>query len=176
MRPTLKRLWCRHEFYWSERHQTERCRKCGNWATQPADISKTPPPPTPRSATVLEPVTPIVPPPVQKPEPDVLDVSNAGDAAVETGAAGARPPRPTTRVPAGAGARREVLLSHFTRLASGEELARLEVLDLVMGLLEDAHVHNPVIFGPEAASRFADLHQASVGEWLNWPEPERRSA
>lgn len=163
MRPTLKRLWCRHEFYWSERHQTERCRKCGNWATQPADISKTPPPPTPRSATVLEPVTPIVPPPVQKPEPDVLDVSNAGDAAVETRAAGA-------------GARREVLLSHFTRLASGEELARLEVLDLVMGLLEDAHVHNPVIFGPQAASRLADLHQASVGEWLNRPEPERRSA
>ena len=26
---TLKSLLCRHDFYWSERHQSNRCRRCG---------------------------------------------------------------------------------------------------------------------------------------------------
>lgn len=82
-------------------------------------------------------------------------------------------------VPVGSSARRKILSAHLARLADGEELAGSEVLDLVMGLLEDAHVSDPLIFGADAASHFARLHQASSNAWLRWtpshPDIRRRA-
>lgn len=174
MPSTLKRLWCKHELFWSERHQGERCRKCGRVMPVQAEKPKAIPPPLPQCKEVLEPVLTTAPEPVPIPAPDIVDLPGARNERP----ADEPPKKKPRRHPAGTIARRNLLDSHFTRLASGEELDRLEVLDLVMGLLEDAHAHEPIIFGPGAASRFADLHQASIDELLCWSEvePERRSA
>lgn len=175
MPSTLKRLWCRHDLFWSERHQGERCRKCGKVMPIQTDNPKSASPPTSQLKEVLEPVLTTAPEPMPIPAPDFVDLPHSRNERPDDESP---PRRRPAHVPAGTIARRNVLDSHFTRLASGEELDRLEVLDLVMGLLEDAHAHEPIIFGPAAASRFADLHQASIGESPCWSEvePERRSA
>lgn len=190
MPSTLKRLWCTHELFWSERLQIERCRKCGKRVTRPSDGRAFAPPPeplAPQNAEIPEPAAPIAAPPAPpvlpaKPlaKPAVVELSLAqNDSAAGAAQRRARPRQPSRELPAGAAARRSILTSHFTRLANGEELGKLEVLDLVMGLLEDAHVHDPLIFGPAAAAHFAELHQASVNEWICWPRAEaeqKRSA
>lgn len=171
MRSALKKLWCTHNLFWSERHQAERCRKCGKLVNQLASNRDVFLPRPPEGAAPLEPVSSVAP----QRGPEILDFSHVrNEGAAVVAAANKKLRQRTGGLPVGAAARRKALASHFARLANGDELGKIEVLDLVMGLLEDAHVHDPLIFGPHAASHFADLHQASLDEWLCWPRAEAR--
>jgi|GEM_PF-764283 len=160
----LKPLLCRHDFYWSERHRADRCRRCGK--TQAVDRQEP-------SAGALNGKTS---------SPSVDDVlksfvTEAGaeptDNAFFNIPAPEQTPAPVTRsrstgpsarvLKAQAGARRENLLALLDRIAAGGQPSRQESLDALLAVIEDAHSADPVLFGSNAAGHFARLHEARGG-------------
>lgn len=160
----LKPLLCRHEFYWSERHRADRCRRCGK--TQAVDRQE------PFSGVMNG----------EAPSPSVDDVlkSFAAEGAREVmdsaffdipaaeqpapAAARRRSQGPSAKVlKAQASERRENLLALLDRIAVGGQPSRQESLDALLAVIEDAHSADPVLFGSNAASHFAKLHEARGG-------------
>ena len=143
----LKPLLCRHDYYWSERHRSDRCRRCGK--AQPAQSGREP---DGDAATAAQHV--LGGQPVQDPaKGDFLDVRRLAPAA----------PRPTPSakvLKAQARERRETLLALLDQLASGRQPSRRQAIDAVLAVIEDAHSADPVLFGSEAATHFARLHEA----------------
>lgn len=160
----LKPLLCRHEFYWSERHRADRCRRCGK--TQAVERQEP-------SSGVID---------GDAPSPSVEDVlkSFAAEGAREVmdsaffdiptpeqparAAARPRSQGPSAKVlKAQASERRENLLALLDRIAVGGQPSRQESLDALLAVIEDAHSSDPVLFGSNAASHFARLHEARGG-------------
>lgn len=160
----LKPLLCRHEFYWSERHRADRCRRCGK--TQAVERQES-------SAGLTN---------GEEPSPSVDDVlrSFAAEGAREgtdsaffdiptleqpkPAAARPRSHGPSAKVlKAQASERRENLLALLDRIAVGGQPSRQESLDVLLAVIEDAHSADPVLFGSNAASHFAKLHEARSG-------------
>lgn len=155
----LKPLLCRHDFYWSERHQADRCRRCGK--TQAADD---------RAATI----------PIE--DEGGVAFGRPGGASRAAGDLGRlpegffdlpplhqTPPARADHVPhppsakalkAQARERRDGLLTRLDRIAEGDQLSRQDTLDVLLAVIEDAHSADPVLFGPDAVDRFARLHEA----------------
>jgi len=141
----LKSLVCSHEFYWSERRRLERCRLCGK--TQAG-------------------VTPSVP--VQVPATPALTAELRPPQARDNSAAALSPPpmRPVRSqvsekvLRAEAWKRRRELPTLLSEVASGAELKNTQMIDAILGVIEDAHSSDPVLFGPSAAIYLTMLQQA----------------
>lgn len=134
MLSSLMPLLCRHEVYWSERHKSGRCRRCGTLQAQPLDVAEHKiglGRETGGGAVVLE----------------------LPKAAPKTARAKAASKAPTVQAPD----RREALLASLQQLAQGRRPTCEEALDLVRAVVEDAHSADPVLFGAEAAGHFAQL-------------------
>lgn len=150
----LKPLLCRHDFYWSERHRAERCRRCGKqndgvMAVEPIDpeLESAVPTAVAEEPPIFRPVT-----------DDFLDIP-----VFETPAepVPVRRPAPSQKVlKAQAQTRRENLMGLLDRLAQGRQPSREEAIDAVLAVIEDAHSADPVLFGEGAAGEFARLHEA----------------
>lgn len=133
----LKPLLCRHVYYWSERHQSERCRRCGKLG---AEASRAPAarmraeiaPAAPRPPMVA---TPASPPPLRRPGAE-------------------------RELRAEASSRRKRLVVLLDALVREERPTREDAIDAVLAVIEDAHSADPVLFGSEAALEFARLHEA----------------
>lgn len=145
----LKPLLCRHDYYWSERHRSERCRHCGKIQTVQAD----PEPVMAAVPTASEAQRVFDSQPVYRPtEDDFLDLPQALPEAR---------PAPSAKVlRAQARDRRETLLALLDQLAGGRQPSRQQAIDAVLAVIEDAHSAEPVLFGSGAASHFARLHEA----------------
>ena len=142
MQLPLKPLLCRHDFYWSERHGSDRCRRCGK--RRPAEAL---------DVLIGEPM------------------GVAGMSRGATGSATAPTARRAARSPEsmrpGAGAlqaqaqeRRDRLPGLLERLVAGVQPTREEAIDAVLAVIEDAHSADPLLFGGDAAGHFARLHEA----------------
>lgn len=154
----LRPLLCRHEFYWSERHRSDLCRRCG----------KT------RVAVGPEFATPLPAAGSRESEAPILINDHEGTGPVDSAffdipASDGPPPAPRApirRTPsskvlkAEARERRENLLSLLDRIAEGGQPSRKDALDAILAVIEDAHSADPVLFGAEAAGHFARLHDA----------------
>jgi len=154
MQLPLKPLLCRHDFYWSERHGSDRCRRCGKrQAAEAIDI------PTGETFSGAGPA---------EGRADGPDLMTAWGISGEPGAATVRLParspssmRPSTKVlKAQAEERRDQLLGLLNRLAEGGRPTREEAIDALLAVIEDAHSADPLLFGADAAGHFARLHQA----------------
>jgi len=158
----LKPLLCRHEFYWSERHRSDLCRRCGKTQVaadqEPfvASSNDTPFREAETSAILAE--------------QDAIGPMDSAFFDIPVAEQG--PPVnkvPVRRVPsskllkAQALERRENLLALLERMAEGGQPSRRDSLDVVLAVIEDAHSADPVLFGPEAAGHFARLHDARSG-------------
>ena len=158
MRSPLRPLLCRHEFYWSERHQSDLCRRCGKTrVTAEPEFTK------PRAADAF-----------QRPEPPFLvddpEAKRKLDSAFfDIPASEAIPPAPLRPTPsakvlkAQARERRENLLALLDRIAEGGQPSRKDSLDAILAVIEDAHSADPVLFGVDTAGHFARLHEARSG-------------
>jgi hypothetical protein len=151
----LKPLLCRHDYFWSERHRSERCRRCGKLNEDGGpDVAADAPVKIPFAETAVQTVRPPAPeigPPV---EDAFLDIPVFAE------------PLPPRRAAAGdkvlkaqAKLRRENLLELLERLADGRQPSREEAIDAVLAVIEDAHSSDPVLFGEQAAAHFARLHE-----------------
>lgn len=162
----LKPLLCRHEFYWSERHRSDLCRRCGKTrvAADPAE-------PVLASDVSAEPVLHDAATQALVGEQDAI---GSMDSAFFDIPAAAGAPQPAAMVPvrrppsakvlkAQALERRESLLALLDRIAEGGQPSRRDSLDVVLAVIEDAHSADPVLFGSEAAGHFARLHEARSG-------------
>lgn len=164
----LKPLLCRHEFYWSERHRSDLCRRCGKTRAAevaPAAVSMSdalldafPTPelqPAERSFATADPEAGG---PIESAFFDIPPVDQVQPAQV-----------PVRRVPGSATLRaqaierRENLLALLDRIAEGGQPSRRESLDVILAVIEDAHSADPVLFGADAAGHFAKLHEARSG-------------
>lgn len=162
----LKPLLCRHEFYWSERHRSDLCRRCGKTrvAADPAE-------PVPVADDSGEPVLHDAETSVLLSEQDAIGPMDSAffdiPATAETPKAAAMVPvrrAPSAKVlKAQALERRESLLALLDRIAEGGQPSRRDSLDVVLAVIEDAHSADPVLFGSEAAGHFARLHEARSG-------------
>lgn len=161
----LKPLFCRHEFYWSERHRSDLCRRCGKTRVvdSPAQTATlTGPEPAMTSGAddgsfVLD--APDAGGPV---DPGFFDIPLADPARPAAVAPVRRPPSAKV-LKAQALERREGLLALLDRIAEGGQPSRRDSLDAVLAVIEDAHSADPVLFGSEAAGHFARLHEARSG-------------
>lgn len=157
----LKPLLCRHDFYWSERHLSDRCRRCGK--LQAADGLNALSGRSPGTAIAGRSAVGAAPAPfVLDPLPEFVLAS--GGPGADAGPRAARLPelmRPSVKVlKAQASERREQLPEVLERLIRGERPTREEAIDAVLAVIEDAHSADPVLFGPGAARHFARLHEA----------------
>lgn len=147
----LTNILCRHEYYWSERHLADRCRRCG--LLRESDEGGV------AAHNDQE----------ADPEPHVEGL----DPFERLGAVDWRRPRLSISTDAEAGsvvsavelrqqteARRKALPKLVHAAAMGENLTQHEVLDLIMGLIEDGHSSEPQVFGVGAAEQFALLNEA----------------
>ena len=152
----LNSLLCRHDYFWSERHRSDRCRRCGRMRAAPEV-----------SPSLAETSVPSILPP-------------GGGLAEPVSAPAVRPRVRASEkaLKAQARARRTALLDSLERLADGDELTRREVVDAVMAVIEDAHSADPVLFGPEAVAQFArlqDAREALAGsDWCRLQESNPR--
>ena len=157
----LRPLLCRHEFYWSERHRSDLCRRCSQTrvAAEPeyttgilAAGSRD------AGATFLI--------------DDQHAIGPLDSAFFDIPASDGVPPEP--RVPvrrtpsskvlkAQALERRNNLLALLDRIAQGGQPSRKDSLDVILAVIEDAHSADPMLFGPDAAGHFARLHDARSG-------------
>ena len=143
----LKPLLCRHEFYWSERHRADRCRRCGK--TQAADgLEAIAPFETTDAVGRLAPL------------PEGFFDIPSGDSPPPVSAAPVRHTPSAKVLKAQARERRESLSVLLDRLVEGAQLSRQDALDAILAVIEDAHSADPVLFGPEAVDHFARLHEA----------------
>lgn len=164
----LKPLLCRHDYFWSERHHADRCRRCGKLNADVADVADMAEGvdaaaepvivPEMQSAEPILKVQPPVPdmgPPV---EDSFLDIPVFHDPL---------PPRRAAAsdkvLKAQARLRRDALLTILDRLAEGKQPSREDAIDAVLAVIEDAHSAEPVLFGAAAANHFARLHEARSG-------------
>ena len=173
---------CRHDFYWSERHRADRCRRCGHLRAgegqgptrtgslaallATGDEAAFIPPPPPQRDPIFEdwdrldaaqPVMPagyaFVPAVRSEPEPEPEPEAELASApAAETPAM----PTPVPSIRNGGSS----LLSRIEHLASGGELSRGETIDALLALIEDGQSSDPVVFGPAAAAWYARLYAA----------------
>jgi hypothetical protein len=164
MQLPLKPLLCRHDFYWSERHGSDRCRRCGKRrAAEALDVLTG----EPVELTVeAQGAAPFAAAPLTL---DALpDFTPAGGF---FGGLEAPPPRPPARSPelmrpstkalrAQAQERRDMLPGLLDRLAEGARPTREEAIDAILAVIEDAHSADPLLFGADAAGHFARLHEA----------------
>lgn len=153
----LKPLLCRHDFYWSERHRSDRCRRCGKLQAVGAVGIATGQP--------MAGFTDLTPPPLAL---DALpEFRPPSDVFIDFEEPAARPAprspklmRPSAKaLKAEALNRREALLGLLDRLAEGHRPSREEAIDAVLAVIEDAHSADPVLFGPDAAGHFARLRE-----------------
>ena len=148
----LRPLLCRHDFYWSERHGSDRCRRCGKrQAAEAIDV------------LTGEPLGVVVAARAMAATPLTLDslpeFTPAGGALIDfeapptrLAARSAERFRPSAKVlRSQAQDRRDGLLDLLDRLAEGVRPTREEAIDAVLSVIEDAHSANPVLFGPGAA-------------------------
>lgn len=164
MQLPLKPLLCRHDFYWSERHGSDRCRRCGKRkAAEAHDVHTAEP-----SEMVVKArtVTPFAAAPL------ALDaLPKFAPAGVFGGFEIAPPTRREARSPAlmrpstktlraQARERRETLPGLLDQLVRGMRPTREEAIDAVLAVIEDAHSADPLLFGADAAAHFARLHEA----------------
>ena len=157
----LKPLLCRHDFYWSERHLSDRCRRCGKLQAGDAlDVLNGRPlgePLVVRSTVGPAPAGAALDP---LPEFGLGGDIPGADAARRS----ARLPelaRPSVKaLKAQAAERRNGLPAALERLIQGVRPSREEAIDAVLAVIDDAHSADPVLFGPDAAAHFARLHEA----------------
>ena len=161
MRSPLRPLLCRHEFYWSERHQSDLCRRCGKTrvAVDPEFANPLP------AAGSRETEAPFL---IDDPERSgPLDSAFFDIPAADGPAPAGRVPirrTPSSKVlKAQARERRENLLALLDRIAEGGQPSRKDSLDAILAVIEDAHSADPVLFGSDAAGHFARLHDARSG-------------
>ena len=137
MLSSLMPLLCRHDFYWSERRQSDRCRRCGKLQADTLEFTE-----------------------------DMIGLRRdvTGDAferrtpaMVATQPPLASPKANPKELRAQARERRETLLTSLQDLAKGRQPSCDEALDLVLAVIEDAHSSEPVLFGADAAGLFAQL-------------------
>jgi len=157
----LKPLLCRHEFYWSERHRSDLCRRCGKTRLAgepefaPADRG-------PGSRDAEAPYVIDDPVAIGSLDSAFFDIPASDGAAPE-------PKVPVRRTPsskvlkAQAQERRENLLALLDRIAEGGQPSRKDSLDAILAVIEDAHSADPVLFGQDAAGHFSRLHEARSG-------------
>ncbi len=163
----LRPLLCRHEYYWSERHRTERCRRCGKLnpaAAAPALAMAGALAGSDRADPFagVEAFAPLRTPSDLDFPPLTPEAATPDTAEPEPAAAAPTPDRTTLK--AESRARRETLLALIDRLVAGEPLTRDEALDAVLSVIDDAHAAEPVLFGEQAAAHFARLRAARAGE------------
>jgi len=171
----LKPLLCRHDYFWSERHHADRCRRCGKTRAGDGDLAG-PAMPAPESisaspdlpAVGVTEALPFDPLPFRQAGADFLDIPHFPQPEPEPERALApvpvRTPTPSAKVlKAQAKLRRENLMALLERLAEGRQPSREEAIDAVLAVIEDAHSADPVLFGSQAPSHFARLHEARAG-------------
>lgn len=156
----LKPLLCRHEFYWSERHRADLCRRCGKVqaASEPAMADAFPSMATvgPETAVLID-------------DPDSIGVLDRAFFDIPASEGPAPELVPVRRAPsskvlkAQARERRDNLLALLDRIADGGQPNRKDTLDVILAVIEDAHSADPVLFGSDAAGHFARLHEARSG-------------
>lgn len=148
----LKPLLCRHDYFWSERHKAELCRRCGKPnAPQPESPVLMPFADWPKPVATVRPPEPVMGAPV---EDSFLDIP-IFDAPLPPKRAAAS----DKVLKAQAKLRRDALLALLDRLAEGRQPSREEAIDAVLAVIEDAHSSDPVLFGDQAAVHFARLHE-----------------
>lgn len=161
MRSPLKPLLCRHEFYWSERHRSDLCRRCGKTrvAAEPAFADA----PAGTGFREAEPNVLIDAPLDAGPlDSAFFDIPAAADS-LPTSMVPVRRPPSAKALKAQALERRENLLALLDRIAEGGQPSRRDSLDAILAVIEDAHSADPVLFGSDAAGHFARLHEARSG-------------
>lgn len=126
----LNSLLCRHDFYWSERHGAERCRRCAK--LRESDKS-----------AQAEPLRFDAPPP--RPAAEVMAFPDLTPREVAPAATPAAPADLKTRI---------------EQLADGQTLDRAATLRLLLDLIEDGQSAEPQIVGIAAAEVYARLHAA----------------
>ena len=145
----LNSLLCRHEYYWSERHNAHRCRRCNRLREDQDDAA---------SMAIPEPAE-RVPELTEAARLDPVDWRRPGrdeDAEQSSSVDGATLRQEATE-------RRERLILLLASLQAGDPLDRNAILDLTMAIVEDAHSAEPLLFGKDAASHFAKLYAARMG-------------
>lgn len=179
---------CRHDFYWSERHRSDRCRRCGSLrAGDGAEPARTnglaallaagdgegletrfiPAPPPPRDPLFedwdrLHAHQPVMPPEYvfEPAAPPEPEPQVRHQVEPEPQVQLEPTPAPTpTPVPSVRNGG-GALLARIEHLASGGELTRSEAIDTVLAMIEDGQSSDPVLFGPNAALWYARLYAA----------------
>lgn len=179
---------CRHDFYWSERHRSDRCRRCGHLragegvgptqvgglaallaadeeAEQELENRFIPAPP-PRRDPIFEnwdrihAEQPVMPPEYVFLPPTSSEPEQAVQIEAEPEPAPvATPMAAPTPVPSIRNGGSS-LLARIEHLASGGELSRDETIETLLALIEDGQSSDPVVFGPTAAVWYARLYGA----------------
>lgn len=159
----LKPLLCRHDFYWSERHRADRCRRCGKrQAAEALDVltGESPAMAPPRAAAQLA-ASPLALDALPEFAPLGGGFIDFEEPPARLAARSPKMIRPGAKVlKAQAQERRERLLELLDSLAEGTRPTREQAIDAVLGVIEDAHSADPVLFGADAAGHFARLHEA----------------
>lgn len=163
---------CRHDFYWSERHRSDRCRRCGHLRagegagpTQAGSLAALlaaddggletlfiPAAPS-RADTILEDWEGADAAPSAPPVQAVLAVQP-----VPARKAAPRKAAPKSAALTGNGG--PSLLDRIEHLAAGGDLSRAETIETLLAVIEDGQSSDPVLFGPAAANWYARLHSA----------------
>lgn len=160
----LKPLLCRHDFYWSERHRSDRCRRCGKLqAAEAVDVLTGEPIEISVTATGVAELASA--PLTLDALPDFMPAGGVlADFDEPRTRAPARSPeliRPSAKVlKAQARERRERLMGLLDKMVEGARPTREEAIDAVLAVIEDAHSADPLLFGADAAGHFARLHDA----------------
>lgn len=164
---------CRHDFYWSERHRADRCRRCGHVrasegtgptqvgslaallaADDGGDPETRSSPPTGDSLLEdwdrIDAAQPVMPPqyafePKVQPETEPAPAPKAK-------------PKPKSQPAPSVRNGGSTLLNRLEHLASGGALSRDEAIETLLALIEDGQSSDPVVFGPTAATWYARLH------------------
>jgi hypothetical protein len=151
----LKPLLCRHDFYWSERHRSDRCRRCGKLqAAATVEVLAGEPVVLADGGALMRDAAPALAPA----ERVFIDFAEASRPPAARSPATIRPSAKVLR--AQARERRDMLPVLLDRLVEGVRPTREEAIDALLAVIEDAHSADPVLFGAEAAAHFARLHEA----------------
>jgi hypothetical protein len=144
MRP-FRPFLCRHDFYWSERHGADRCRRCG--AVQEGREGGAM---GGGLAALLAADEELARPTSSSHAPEISSVFQNWDHDEPA----PTPPAPPTGL-SGAS-----LLDRLDELIAGGELSRAQTIETLLAVIEDGQSSDPVVFGPSAATWFARLNSA----------------